>query len=235
MKRWKTTWLGKEVLWYGEDEEYIRSHDLCDKGADIILYDDTVHLPIIAWIKNNFKYKGKRLASHGNGLRELYVGDCFLGKVEVQLFKDLRDNTYYDYTQYRIWKSKRYLNPITWCVGDYKKLWNEVLNVQNIQYEVYSKRYYGQPKLNKPKELKNIKSIGTAEFIPKHCDCQMFIKDNDLWIKHDDYFSRLWRPPKGERLDMPTSYYLKKYFDKIKKDKFIYPDGWGSIVLRNNA
>ena len=34
---------------------------------------------------------------------------------------------------------------------------------------------------------------------------------------------------------MPTSYYLKKYFDKIKKDKFTYPDGWGSIILRNNA
>ena len=34
---------------------------------------------------------------------------------------------------------------------------------------------------------------------------------------------------------MPISYYLKKYFNHTKKDKFVYPDGWGDIVLRNEA
>ena len=34
---------------------------------------------------------------------------------------------------------------------------------------------------------------------------------------------------------MPLSYYMKKYFSKDKRDKFIYPDGWGDIVLRNEA
>lgn len=235
MKRWKTTWLGKPAYWYAENKDYIRTHNYCDEGAEIEPYTDTLHLDIIDWIKEHCDFKASVVGHGKNSLRELYVGDCFLGQVEIQLFKDLRDDTYYDYTQYRVWKSKRYLNPITWSVGDLKKLWNEVLNVQDIQYEVYSKRYYGQPKLSKPKELKNIISIGTAEFIPKHCNCQMFIKDNDLWIKHDDYFSQMWRPPKGERLDMPTNYYLKKYFNTSRAKKFNYEDCWGSIVLRNNA
>ena len=34
---------------------------------------------------------------------------------------------------------------------------------------------------------------------------------------------------------MPLSYYMKKYFSKDKKDKFVYPDCWGDIVLRNEA
>ena len=64
---------------------------------------------------------------------------------------------------------------------------------------------------------------------------QIFIKDNDAYLKHTDYFSSSWKPPKGERIDMPLSYYMKKYFSKDKKDKFVYPDCWGDIVLRNEA
>ena len=34
---------------------------------------------------------------------------------------------------------------------------------------------------------------------------------------------------------MPLSYYANKYFGKNRKEKFCYPDCWGSIVLRNEA
>ena len=34
---------------------------------------------------------------------------------------------------------------------------------------------------------------------------------------------------------MPLSYYAEKYFNKNKNEKFIYPDCWGSIVLRSEA
>lgn len=34
---------------------------------------------------------------------------------------------------------------------------------------------------------------------------------------------------------MPTSYYLKKYFNTDKSEKFIYADCWGSIILRNEV
>lgn len=104
-----------------------------------------------------------------------------------------------------------------------------------MKYVEYSFRSYGELKLAKPKELKGIKSIGSAEFIAKKCSTQVFIEENNVWIKHTDYFSPAWKPPVGERIDMPLSYYLKKYFNRIKNEKFVYPDGWGSIVLRNEA
>lgn len=113
-------------------------------------------------------------------------------------------------------------------------IWTDI-DISNIEYIEYSKRLYGQPKLVKPKELKNTNSIGSVEFVPNHCNPQIFIKDDDIWIKHTDYFSASWRPPKGERIDMPLNYYANKYFNKNRKEKFLYADGWGDIVLRNEA
>lgn len=104
-----------------------------------------------------------------------------------------------------------------------------------MRYVEYSFRSYSEPKLAKPKELKGIKNIGSAEFIAKKCNTQVFIEGNNVWIKHTDYFSPTWRHPVGERIDMPLSYYLRKYFGKNKSEKFVYPDGWGEIVLRNDA
>jgi hypothetical protein len=34
---------------------------------------------------------------------------------------------------------------------------------------------------------------------------------------------------------MPLSYYLEKYFSTSRKEKFVYSDAWGDIVLRNEA
>ena len=36
-------------------------------------------------------------------------------------------------------------------------------------------------------------------------------------------------------MDMPLSYYMNKYFSTKRSEKFIYPDCWGSIILRNEA
>lgn len=113
-------------------------------------------------------------------------------------------------------------------------IWTDI-DISNIEYIEHSKRFYGQPKLVKPKELKNINSIGSVEFVPNHCNPQIFIKDDDIWIKHTDYFSANWRPPKDERIDMPLNYYANKYFNKNKGTKFVYADDWGDIVLRNEA
>lgn len=113
-------------------------------------------------------------------------------------------------------------------------IWTDI-DISNIEYIEYSKRFYGQPKLAKPKELKNINSIGSVEFVPNHCNPQIFIKDDDIWIKHTDYFSASWKPPEGERIDMPLNYYANKYLNKNRGVKFVYADGWGDIVLRNEA
>ena len=34
---------------------------------------------------------------------------------------------------------------------------------------------------------------------------------------------------------MPVSYYVKKYFNKNRNEKFVYADTCGSIILRNEA
>ena len=85
----------------------------------------------------------------------------------------------------------------------------------------------------KNKELSKIKQSFSVDFIPKKCACACFINDNDLWIKHRDYFSSSYRKP--EDVGMPLSYKLKKYSIAQKKEKFIYSDNWGSIVLRNES
>ena len=115
-----------------------------------------------------------------------------------------------------------------------EKIYN-LLSINNPEYIILQRRCYVEPKLTKPKELKGIKPIGKATFIPKHCEPQIYIKDNDVYIKHTDYFSYLWQPLEGERIDMQLSYYMEKYFNKTKKEKFVYPDTFGSIILRNEA
>ena len=100
--------------------------------------------------------------------------------------------------------------------------------------ELYSFRRYGEPKLSKPKELKGIKQSFTVEFIPEKCKCQCFVKDNDLYIKHRDYFSKPLEVEQ-EDFDKPLDYLCKKYLDKYKSGKFVYSDCFGEIILRNEA
>ena len=111
------------------------------------------------------------------------------------------------------------------------------LSVENytpIKFIVYSTRLYGQPKLSKPKELKGIKQSFSVDYIPKKCKCQVFIKDDDVWVKHRDYFSSPMRVA-FEDIGMPLSYKVKKYLGQKKAEKFAYPDSWGDIILRNEA
>ena len=100
--------------------------------------------------------------------------------------------------------------------------------------ELYSFRRYGEPKLSKPKELKGIKQSFTVEFIPEKCKCQCFVKDNDLYIKHRDYFSKPLEVEQ-EDFDKPLDYLCKKYLGKHKSGKFVYSDCFGEIILRNEA
>lgn len=222
---------------YAENLDVLKSNwkDYIDDGSEIELYLNTEYLDYIDKIKSNIKYIGQYHKKNGYEIRECYSTTCFCGKVLIQLTLDTRDNTYLDYVQYQVWEWGYVLVPISWTVGTPKDFYNNIINVDRMKYVEYSFRSYGEPKLTRPKELKGIKSIGSAEFIAKKCNTQVFVEGNNVWIKHTDYFSPIWRPPAGEKIDMPLSYYLRKYFGKNKSEKFIYPDGWGSIVLRNEA
>jgi hypothetical protein len=101
---------------------------------------------------------------------------------------------------------------------------------------VVSYRFYGQPKLAKPAELKGVKQSFSADYIPEKCACPCFVNDDDLWIKHRDFFSESFRPP-VEDMGAPLGYILEKYFPDLKRHtkNFIYADAWGDVVLRNEA
>ena len=71
-------------------------------------------------------------------------------------------------------------------------------------------------------------------YIHKKCNCPCFCTGDDLYIQHKDFFSDTFEPP-DEDFDKPLEYLLKKYFNKDKSNKFIYPDCWGSIVHRDEA
>lgn len=103
-----------------------------------------------------------------------------------------------------------------------------------ITFYVHSFRSYGQPKLSKPKDLRGIKQSLSVDYIPGKCRCPVFIKADDVWIRHNDYFSETMRLPLVD-MGMPLEYLAKKYEKRDKRKKFVYPDTWGSIVLRSQA
>lgn len=98
----------------------------------------------------------------------------------------------------------------------FKKLWEE--DHVNIKVSIPYMRFYGEPKLTKPKELKGIKQLTSIDFIPNKCKCKIFVKDNDVWILHRDFFSEV----------------VSEHDYKFRK-KFIYNDTFGCVVLRNEA
>lgn len=135
-----------------------------------------------------------------------------------------------------------YLNGMQYRTID-DKLWSwtkpeqyyyeHICNNGKFKFDVYDIRYYGNPKLSKPSELRGVKPSFTVDYIEGKCKCQAFIKGNDVWLKHRDYFSQSIR--NKEDLGAPLDVMVGKYTDKTKKKKFIYGDAWGDIVLRNEA
>ena len=128
----------------------------------------------------------------------------------------------------------RFSDEICWTWSNPEEFYNKFIR-DELKFEIYSHRFYGEPKLKKPKELKGIKQAFSVDYIPKKCRCQCFVKDNDLWVKHKDYFSESIYAKEDE--GTPLSYRSKKYLGKQKgKDKgFCYSDTWGNIVLRDEA
>lgn len=233
MNRYKITFNnGQTLLLYGQSQTELNTSIWSnDFGGikSIDLYTDNSYLDYIEKIKAQSEFLGYDFYH-----RECYKCSYYKGYLIIKFSKDKIDNTYYDLALYQEHKNHRILEPLGFIVSDPKEVYN-IINAPCPKYIIYSHRYYGQPKLSKPKELKGIKPIGKATYIPKHCEPQVFIKENDVYIKHTDYFSYTWRPPEGERIDMPISYYMSKYFNETRKEKFVYPDGWGSIILRNEA
>lgn len=164
--------------------------------------------------------------------RVMYKIPLSTGYVLVRLYIDHDNDTYYDYCEYQQCMDTQLIMPVTFTMSTPKEFCAKYL-IEPIKYEILSFRKYSEDKLTKPIELKGIKQAGSIDFIPKKCKCEYFIKGNDVYIKHHDYFSPSYY--KQEDIGTSLEYRCKKYGIGDRKNKFVYPDSWGAIVLRQEA
>ena len=153
--------------------------------------------------------------------------DTPMGICIVQLMQNSVDNVWFDFCQYQLWKTGVVVVPFGWNLTNPADFCKQFLFPQ-AEYVVLS----SGKNHKKPQELCGIMKFASVSF--GKCKCQLFLKGDDLYINHHDYFSRSWRPP-ADDLGKPTTYYLKKYFGITKSEKFCYADCWGDIVLQNKA
>lgn len=155
------------------------------------------------------------------------------GKCEIKLLKDMNDNTYYDYLLYRLHKNGALISPTLWTVSNPENFVKELLT-DDIEYTMLCRAN----KVSKPKELNGVKSIGSIPHIVNlrgsvKATAQIFILNNDVYIKFNDYFSPAYC--KEEDIGTSLSYRANKYLDKRISQKFVYDDNWGEIILRRRA
>lgn len=221
-------WLLKTP--YGEIKIYAdtveKAKQIFPEATEITPYTDMSYLEYIENIKNKAQFY-----AYDHKGREVYTFEMPDGTLIIKFSKE--DGDYFDIAFYQLWRDKRHIDPVGFIMSNPKSVYEEFMG-DPMSYERISYRQYGQPKLSKPKELKGIKQSFSGEYIPKKCNCPCFCVGDDLYIQHKDFFSRSFKPP-DEDFDKPVAYLAKKYFDHKKSEKFIYPDGWGSIILRDEA
>lgn len=235
MKRWILTIeeFNTKPLIYAKTAENARQVFSSENVTDVQPYTDMSYLDTIQELKS----KSELLAIHKipqNRIREWYKCQLQDGMLRFRLYKDNADDLYYDIAEYQFMSNDSLIYPITFTYSNPKDFY-DLFFALPFSCKVVSYRFYGQPKLAKPAELKGIKQSFTVDWNLK-CKCQCFVKGNDLWIKHRDFFSASHKP-KDEDIGAPLPYRAKKYFgmDKSYIDRFVYSDSWGDIVLRNEA
>ena len=236
MKRWILTIekFNIKPLIYAETAEKARQVFSSENVTDVQPYTDMSYLDVIQELKS----KSELLAIHKipqNRIREWHRCQLPDGVLRFKLYKDNADDLYYDIAEYQFKSNDSLVYPITFTYSNPAEVY-ELFFTPPLTCEVASYRLYGQPKLSKPAELKGVKQSFTVDWIANRCKCQCFIKDNDLWIKHRDFFSATHRPNK-EDIGTPLVYRAKKYFGKDLSymNNFCYADCWGDIILRNEA
>ena len=235
MKRWILTLEGNDYkpLIYADTAEKARQYFSSENVTDIQPYTNMEYLKYIEEIKSKSELLAVQLRT--DGTREWYKYVLPDGFARIRLYKDL-DGEYYDIAEYQFMSNDSLIYPCTFTYSNPAEV-HSLFFVAPLSCEVVSYRFYGQPKLANPAELKGVKQSFSADYIPKKCSCPCFVNGDDLWIKHRDFFSASHRPSDPKDNGTPLIYRAKKYFnmDLSSKEKFIYADCWGDIVLRNEA
>lgn len=177
------------------------------------------------------KYIDKILECSDKDLSTANIKGCKVGDFIIKFWTD--GDKFLDGLQYCNTKEG-----IFWTYSNPKEFFNNFLNDEyKFKFKEISMNFLNDTKLSKPKELKGIKQSLSIPYIDKKCKCMVFINGNDVWVKHGDYLS----PSLNEDIKYsgtPLSARLKEYCKTTKfyhKDKFIYADTWGDIVLRRQV
>lgn len=236
MKRWLLTLdhFNNQPKIYAKNADEAKNFFNNENVLSVEPYENYEYLNYI----NRIKDMSELLASHSirkNNIREWYKYVTSDGILRIRLYKDMRDDLYYDIAEYQYISNDCLVFPCTFTYSNPTDVY-DLFFKSMLSCEIPIYRFYGQPKLKKPKELTGIKQSFSVDWIPKKCTCQCFVTGDDLWIKHRDFFSASHKPA-PENNGTPLNYRLQKYFgvNKSYLDRFIYADCWGDIVLRNEV
>lgn len=196
-------------------------------GSEVEEIDDTEHLQYIDLLMERRSGEIVTMQRPPSDIRYYFKVETPFGICEIMLSKDADDGHFYDFCQYRLHESGKLQIPVLWTISSPKSAYSELL-VGKMGYFVLE---IGK-KPTKPKELKGMKPIGTVSFLNRAA-CQFFVVGDDLFVKHTDYFSPSYR--RDEDIGTPLEYRARKYGISEKKNKFVYPDCWGDIVIRQVA
>ena len=116
-------------------------------------------------------------------------------------------------------------NSFLWNVADIETFYKKYIKHINdfLEFKEISRRSYGEPKLIKPLELKNIKPVFSITYEGRKN--QIFIKNNDVWIKHNDYFST--SISQEEAIERGIDFYVR--------ERLVYRNNYSPVILRGEG
>lgn len=112
------------------------------------------------------------------------------GTCLASLHRDLSDGVWYDLCEYQLWKSGTLVVPVTKTLSTPAEFCKQFLFPKS-EYAVLCMG----GKLPKPEEISGVQKFASVSF-EGICQCQLFLKGGDLYIKHNSYFSE--SRPTGE-------------------------------------
>lgn len=155
----------------------------------------------------------------------LSVGTC-----SATISKNSITGVWYNMCKYQLWKSGAVVAPVPKTICTPAEFCKMFLTPKP-KYTVLCMGKKGEVK--KPEVLKGVAKFASVSF-EKMCQSQLYLNGQDLYIKQGDYFSPEYLDP--DNGGMPLFFRLKKYgIPHSIKERRIYADSWGAIVLRRVA
>lgn len=226
MKRFRVLTEGGQTLrLYYPDLEIAQEYY---PGVEIVEDNDQSHVPYIKQMLGSaVEY---RTVARNGSIIYLLRFETSVGTCVAELSKDNSNGAWYDLCKYQLWKTEALVVPVLKTLCTPSEFCRDFL-IPKAEYTVLC--IGTKSEVKKPEVLKGIVKFASVSF-EGMCQCQLFLNGWDLYIKHGDYFSPEYHNP--EDCGTPLLYRLNKYgIQHGRKERFIYADCWGAIVLRRVA